>query len=938
MGKIILLDELTINQIAAGEVIERPASVVKELVENSIDAGAKNIVVEIKKGGIELIKITDDGSGIAEDDMEISFERHATSKIRSSVDLETVTSMGFRGEALASISAIANVEMISKTANDDIGHRIVVEGGEVKEKNEIGCKNGTTIIVQKLFYNTPVRYKFLRKDYTEAGYIEDVITRIALVNKDVAIKLINSGKTVIQTTGNNDMKSVVYSIYGKDIANGIINVNYEYEGIKLNGVVGKPEIARGNRSYQVFFVNGRYVKDKSLTSATDQAYKNILPMGKYGIIILNIEMDPKMVDVNVHPAKLEVRFENENLIFKAVYNAIKSVLNNVKPILESREEHYSIEEKKSFQPNFNPDLSSYGSYNKLQKKYNYEKIKNNDDNKENLNESRTIATNNEDYEKDDDSKKKFDVNSDKKEENKKSFSDIQPEEEIVQPKVRKGITGLIKKVMGGSESEREEYEENLVEALFEARNGKRRTTPDFENNFEENITPENPEKEFNFSSEIKEEKSPFNFVSEIKEEKDFFKLENEKNEIDNDIKKENEFNNTNVDNKKIEKEENEIEEDNINEVAVKIGNVSISSETKNLNMDDIIKQNEKLVENSKSDFKDTPKKIIDKKPDLKEKNDNISLEDEKKDIKINDQLKEDVKNIPHELDNDIDKLTESIVKNKIYNTIEPTQFVDTNKIKENLTELEKIKSEEVTPEFAEMYKKTFGKDIMKKTEEKVKTIEAYDDFLKSSDNLNVFDNDETYISEIKYRFVGNVFDSYFIIEMNNEMYIIDQKSAYEKIVYEKVKENYYNEVRRDSQMLLLPDIISLSKKEFLIAGENVEMFEKAGFGFEQFGENTIKLYAVPALCEKLNTKQLFIDILDGLDSVAITAKKEKEEKFLSTIAYKSSLKARINLDQNEIIEIINSLLKLKNPFIGSDNRQIAIKMTKLDFEKKFSRR
>ena len=210
--------------------------------------------------------------------------------------------------------------------------------------------------------------------------------------------------------------------------------------------------------------------------------------------------------------------------------------------------------------------------------------------------------------------------------------------------------------------------------------------------------------------------------------------------------------------------------------------------------------------------------------------------------------------------------------------------------------------------------------------------------MKSSDNLNVFDNDATYISEIKYRFVGNVFDSYFIIEMNNEMYIIDQKSAYEKIVYEKVKENYYNEVRRDSQMLLLPDIISLSKKEFLIAGENIEMFEKAGFGFEQFGENTIKLYAVPALCEKLNTKQLFIDILDGLDSVAITAKREKEEKFLSTIAYKSSIKARINLDQNEIIEIINSLLKLKNPFIGSDNRQIAIKMTKLDFEKKFSRR
>ena len=204
MGKIVILDDLTINQIAAGEVIERPASVVKEMVENSIDAGAKNITIEIKKGGIELIKITDDGSGISEDDMEISFERHATSKIRSSKDLQTVTTMGFRGEALASICAISRVEMVSKTANDEIGHKIIVEGGQIKEKSEIGCQKGTTITVENLFYNTPVRYKFLRKDYTEAGYIEDAVTRIALVNKNVAIKLINSGKTVIQTSGNND--------------------------------------------------------------------------------------------------------------------------------------------------------------------------------------------------------------------------------------------------------------------------------------------------------------------------------------------------------------------------------------------------------------------------------------------------------------------------------------------------------------------------------------------------------------------------------------------------------------------------------------------------------------------------------------------------------------------------------------------------------------
>ena len=309
MGKIVLLDDLTINKIAAGEVIERPASVVKEMVENSIDAGAKNITVEIKNGGISLIKVTDDGSGMAEDDMEIAFERHATSKIRQAKDLETITTMGFRGEALASIASIANVEMITKRAEDETGHRIVVEAGKVLDKSEVGAPVGTSITVKNLFFNTPVRYKFLKKDFTEAGYIEDVITRIALVNKDVAIKLINTGKTVIQTNGSGDFQSVIYSIYGKDIASGIMDVDYTYEDIRVVGVVGKPEIARNTRAHQLFFVNNRYIKDKNLTAAADQAYKGIVPNGKHGFLILNVEISPKKVDVNVHPAKLEVRFE-----------------------------------------------------------------------------------------------------------------------------------------------------------------------------------------------------------------------------------------------------------------------------------------------------------------------------------------------------------------------------------------------------------------------------------------------------------------------------------------------------------------------------------------------------------------------------------------------------------------------------------------------------
>ena len=287
MGKIVLLDDLTINKIAAGEVIERPASAVKEMCENSIDAGAKNITVEIKNGGISLIKIVDDGCGISEDDMEIAFERHATSKIRSSEDLSKVKTMGFRGEALASVASISNVEMISKRPEDEIGHKIVIEGGKVLEKSEVACPNGTTIIVKNLFFNTPVRYKFLKKDFTESGYIEDSITRLALVNKNVSIKLINTGKTVIQTNGNGDIKAIVYSIYGKDVANGVIDIDYTYEDIRVTGVIGNSSISRSNRNGQIFFVNSRYVKDKTLSSAIDQAYKDILPARK--IWICNIK-------------------------------------------------------------------------------------------------------------------------------------------------------------------------------------------------------------------------------------------------------------------------------------------------------------------------------------------------------------------------------------------------------------------------------------------------------------------------------------------------------------------------------------------------------------------------------------------------------------------------------------------------------------------------
>ncbi|MBE7056969.1 MAG: DNA mismatch repair endonuclease MutL [Ruminococcaceae bacterium] len=322
MGQIILLDELTTCKIAAGEVIERPASVVKEMVENSIDAGATSVSVEIKNGGIKYIRISDNGSGIADDDAEIAFDKHATSKIRSADDLESVGTLGFRGEALASIAAVSDVELTTRCEGTDTATFIHIKGGKILERGSKGAGYGTTFVVRDLFYNTPARYKFLKKDSTEAGYICDVLQKLALAHPEVAIRLISSGTELLRTPGNGDLKSTIYSIYGKKIADSIRVVNYNESGIKITGFVGAGEASSGNRSRQIFFVNGRYIKSKTITAALDEGMKTTVMKGRFAFAVLSVEVSPYFVDVNVHPTKIEVRFSDENALFRAVLKAI----------------------------------------------------------------------------------------------------------------------------------------------------------------------------------------------------------------------------------------------------------------------------------------------------------------------------------------------------------------------------------------------------------------------------------------------------------------------------------------------------------------------------------------------------------------------------------------------------------------------------------------
>lgn len=328
LGCIIVLDENTSNKIAAGEVVEKPASVVKELVENSIDAGATSISVDIKNGGISYIKITDNGSGMDEDDVELAFERHATSKIKRAEDLDSIITMGFRGEALASIAAVASVELQTKTVSATYGMYVHISGGVLKEVRQTGCPVGTTFIIKDLFFNTPARYKFLKKDSTEAGYISDTISRIALGNPDISFKLTSGKAPLIHTPGNNDLKSTIYSIYGKEIIKDLLPVEYADEKLKISGYIGKPEAARSNRNYQSLYINKRYVKSKLISYAVEQAFSSILMKNRFPFFVLNIDINPVMVDANVHPAKTEVRFADEGYLSRTLYMAVSNALTS----------------------------------------------------------------------------------------------------------------------------------------------------------------------------------------------------------------------------------------------------------------------------------------------------------------------------------------------------------------------------------------------------------------------------------------------------------------------------------------------------------------------------------------------------------------------------------------------------------------------------------
>ena len=343
MSKINVLDKSTIDKIAAGEVVDRPSSIVKELMENAIDAKASAVTVEIKEGGISYIRITDNGEGIRKSDIKTAFLRHATSKIKTSADLLSIHSLGFRGEALSSIAAVSQVECISKTPDDLTGLRYSIEGGEEKGIEEVGAPFGTTFIIRNLFYNTPARRKFLKSKTTEASYIAAIVEKIALSNPGISIRFIVNSNSKLHTSGNGRLKDIIYTIFGKDVASNIIETDSQFENMKIKGYIGKPVVTRGNRNNMVYFVNGRYIKSKIINSAIEDAYKPYIMQHNYPFCVLDFLIDPELIDVNVHPSKMEIRFENQNDVYNFFYNTVSDLLKTKEFINEVK---YDEDEKK----------------------------------------------------------------------------------------------------------------------------------------------------------------------------------------------------------------------------------------------------------------------------------------------------------------------------------------------------------------------------------------------------------------------------------------------------------------------------------------------------------------------------------------------------------------------------------------------------------------
>ena len=689
MNKIVVLDEQTIDKIAAGEVIERPSSIVKELVENAIDAGATAVTVEIKEGGISFIRITDNGSGIEAEQIPTAFLRHATSKIRTAEDLLDVTSLGFRGEALSSIAAVCQVELISKTPESLTGVRYLIEGGKEKSMEEIGAPSGTTFLVRNIFYNTPARKKFLKTPQTETGYISELMERMALSHPEVSFKFIAGSQVKLHTSGNHRLKDIIYNIYGRDITNNLLEVEKTFEnGMKITGFIGKPVISRGNRNFENYFVNGRYIKSKIISKAIEDAYQSFMMKHKYPFTVLHFQIDTEMLDINVHPTKMELRFAENEKLYQDVYHTILNTLSH--------------------------------------------------------------------------------------------------KEMIVQVTVGKEE----------KEVRSQEKKENIPEPFEKSR------------------------------------------LSSIQQSKEKLNL---------------------------------------------LAHQTSTPVTRKLSEEDT--RGIREVTSSYAAPAWQPPKREQPEVVMPEKQVSVTL--------------------------DADVFT-----GQATNALNQTAVSATQEKKPEPQTAPPIQPEAPASPFAQKMEELAGSSV--------KESDFFSEKLLDRNNVK------------EHRIIGQLFDTYWLIEFRDNLFIIDQHAAHEKVLYEKTMRSM-DKREYTSQILNPPVILTLSIQEAETLQKHMQYFQEIGFEIEEFGGKEYALRAVPDNLFGIAKDDLFIEMLDALDSQPASASVDIIKDRVATMSCKAAVKGNHRLSVSEVHALIDELMTLENPYHCPHGRPTIISMSKYEIEKKFKR-
>ena len=777
LRKIAVLDQNTIDKIAAGEVVERPASVVKELVENAIDAGSSAITVEIKEGGISFIRVTDNGRGMVREQVPLAFLRHATSKIEKVEDLMRISSLGFRGEALSSIAAVGQVELITKTPEALTGVRYLIEGGKEKSLEEIGAPCGTTIIVRNLFFNTPVRAKFLKTAMTEAGYVSSYMEQLALSHQDISFKFMVNGQTKLHSSGNASLKDVIYGIYGRDIAREVTAVKYEKNGISIEGFAGKPVIARGNRTFENYYINGRYVKSKVLMKAIEDAYKPYMMQHKYPFVCLQYNIQGDEVDVNVHPTKMEVRFQNQQAVYQATYEALTSVLAHRELI---------------------PDIDLDQGKDKEEQKRGGRKP----NGPEPFEQRRRAGISN---------------------------TPQKQKSHIYTPQQNTGFIAEEKrpyKYGTGPETSKSGSErgtEGVVPAPLPA--GVRPA-----------VVPSSPDADIRPSVN-----TPPSGIG-VRPATTFPAPEHGAQDISN------------------------MNAEEPSSIAIKSANGTKASIA-------VQPANEAMPSNDAQSANETsPSNAAQPASETSPSN-----------------------------------AAQSANETSPSNTAQPAD------------EIQPLPQTAAADPAA-----TAVQESVSVIPESPRQMELFDDRLLSKK------------ARLRHRIIGQLFDTYWLVEYDEKFYIIDQHAAHEKVLYERFMKEF-NQREILSQMVSPPEIIALSLQEAELLKEQMEIFEQFGFEISSFGGREYSISAVPANLYGVTVQELFIEILDSLETEGRRQTPELITHRIATAACKAAVKGNQMLSVPEADKLIDELLGLENPYHCPHGRPTIVSMTKYELEKKFKR-